>query len=98
MKFWDCGRSAHAGSSRPFISTDEFVEQIAADLCGEDEDAEEEKEEDQSDAENGNDEEEEALFLGSFLPSRSLSNYCVRQPQDSSKITCRVSFLKSNSV
>ncbi|CDS39711.1 phosphoinositide 3 kinase regulatory subunit 4 [Echinococcus multilocularis] len=91
VKFWDCGRAAHASSSQLMASTDEFVERVAS----EDDETTPETPDDSLVATEVKIPECDAVdddtFAGRSLPSRSLSSYSVRQPQDAleTKQSCR---------
>ncbi|KAL5110869.1 Phosphoinositide 3-kinase regulatory subunit 4 [Taenia crassiceps] len=92
VKFWDCGRAAHASSSQLMASADEFVERVASE---DDETIPEVPDDSSMTTEVGRFPEGDATdieaFAGRSLPSRSLSSYSVRQPQDSleTKQSCR---------
>ncbi|KAH9282501.1 Phosphoinositide 3-kinase regulatory subunit 4 [Echinococcus granulosus] len=91
VKFWDCGRAAHASSSQLMASTDEFVERVAS----EDDETTPETPDDSLVATEVKipecDAADDDTFAGRSLPSRSLSSYSVRQPQDAleTKQSCR---------
>ncbi|VDK37365.1 unnamed protein product [Taenia asiatica] len=92
VKFWDCGRAAHASSSQLMASADEFVERVASE---DDETTPETSDDSLMTTEVERIPEGDAMdvdtFAGRSLPSRSLSSYSVRQPQNSleTKQSCR---------
>lgn len=94
VKFWDCGRAAQASSSQLMASADEFVERVASE---DDETTPETSDDSLVTTEVERTPEGDSMdvdtFAGRSLPSRSLSSYSVRQPQDSleTKQSCRVS-------
>ncbi|VDM17326.1 unnamed protein product [Hydatigera taeniaeformis] len=92
VKFWDCGRTVHASSSQLMTSTDEFVERVASE---DDETAPENSDDSMATVGMERNDESDVVdvdtFAGRSFPSRSLSSYSVRQPQESldTKQSCR---------